>query len=172
MLTQTNPQRWRDVNIIKSKLVPLWRLYIGEFFHNDKNLWNGKKEPYIFYKHLFRQFINQKLSKKQRIRDFEEKVCGIRPHYDTIYHSLDKDPNHFKLTQKELTNCLTFLNKYYNVNLGQHLKTKIIKAKNMGYTTDDIARHCRVHKEVITDVLNDKQISYNNIKQIEEELSN
>lgn len=161
----------KDREIIKQKIIPLWKLYIGEYFHNDENLWKKLKEPYIFYKHIFRKFIDNKLSVTQRIRDFEKQVSGVRPNHETIYNSLDKDPNHFKLTQKELTNCLTFLNKYYNMNLGQHLKTKIMEAKNRGYTTEDIASHCRVHEDVIIDVLNNKKISYNNIKQIENELT-
>lgn len=171
MYKQTNLKKWEEMELVRRKLIPLWNLYIGEFFHDDKKIWKKRSEPYIFYKHLFRQFVYTKIPTQQRICDLEQEVTGTKPTGHTIKNSLNNDPNQFKLTQKELTEVLTFLNRYYNVNLQQHIKTKIMKAKNNGYLTEDIARHCRVHQQVVEDVLNNKNIPHYILKQMESELS-
>lgn len=159
-----------DSDGFKYRIKRLWERYIEQFFHGDKRLYNGRKEPYIYYKHLFRQFLNSKVEVKERIRELEQYLTNNLPNHTTIYNSLDKNPNYFILTQRELTKALIFLNKHYNVDLQAQLKTKIMKAKNDGYTTQDIARNFRVHEDVIYDILNNKKVSIHTLKLIESKL--
>lgn len=159
-----------DSDGFKHQIKKLWNRYIEQFFHNDHKLWNRRKEPYIFYKQLFRQFLATKFEKNKTIIEIEQHLCGKKPHHSTIHEALQLNPNYFKLTQRELTEALTFLNKHYNVDLQSQIKTKIMKAKNMGYTTDDIARNFRVHEDVIHDILNNKSVSLHTLKLIESEL--
>ena len=150
----------------------LWKLYIEKYFHDDPNLWSSRKQPYIFYKHMFRKYLYSITENYSYIseleKDFDQRKR--KTHHSTLINSVKQDPQTFPFTQKELTGIIKFLNKHTNLDLQSEIKTKIKKAKNMGYTTDDIARHCLVHEDVIYKVLEDKKVPLNILNQMKKEL--
>lgn len=150
--------------------IRLFKLYIDKYFHGDPDNWNTRKEPYIFYKHILRQYLVQQIGIVERVRDIEQSVTGIRPDQSTVYNSRDIDINTFKLSKKDLKEILIFLNKHFNVSVQQKIKTIVLDRLYGGYTKEDVSRHCMVHPQVINDLLNNVTLPEPIITQMNREL--
>lgn len=112
-----------DLNL--GKIRGLWSIYIDKYFEGDRSLWHCRNYPYIFYKHLFRKFLYGKLNSQRDLTFVESQITGKSVDRSTIANSINKDPKHFKLSKKELSDIIKFLHKYWGSSLQNQLQLEV-----------------------------------------------
>lgn len=163
-------KRYKDLPVNPLDIKWGWNYYIDEFFHNNSSLWTRRKEPYIYYKHLFRKFLRRLVDTSAQVAEVEGWCCGKKPHDSTVRSSLYQDPGQWKLKKSEITEAIIFLNRNMDRTLQQKLQTRIKAKINQGYTTGDVARHCLVHESIIHKIQIGRKVPYQALKLIEDEL--